>query len=141
MEMDIPEIDGEWPDLAGKALQGLIAQECWYGKTLEEEANVVLIKVDGRWFHLYFDMGIIFWRTSSDEPHESKLADRVGYSYHLKDLGKELGLEGRLVEGMTARPVPGGVAVELSFEGGKRICFKNVDNLTGYDVGGEDRTL
>ncbi len=128
------EIDGNWPDLEGKRLQQLLAQECWYQKNLKEEANVVLIKVEERWYHLYFDIGIVFWRISSDEPHESKPEDTVEYSYHLRDLGVDLDLAGRVIQSCTAKAGPGGSEVEFSFEGGKKISFTNVDNLTSYET-------
>lgn len=133
MKKNEPELDGEWPDLEGKALQELLAQECWYQKDLEEEANVVLIKVEGAWHHLYFDMGILFCRMSQDEPHEIKPEDRAEISYHLRDLGADLDLVGRVIKSCTARAIPGGSKVEISLEGGKKISFKNVNNMTSYE--------
>ncbi len=133
MEKNEPEINGNWPDLEGNRLQEMLAQECWFQKDLEEEANVVLIKVEGIWHHLYFDSAIIFWRISSDEPHEIKPADRAEVSYHLRDLGSELELSGRIIKSCTARAIRGGSEVEFDFDGGKKITFKNVDNLTSYE--------
>ncbi len=134
MKKNEPAIDGEWPDLAGKRLEGLLAQECWYQKDLEEKANVVLIKVEGSWHHLYFDMGTLFCRMSQDEPHEGKPEDGTETSYHLRDLGAELNLVGRVIQGCSTRVIPGGSELELGFEGGRKICFKNVDNLTRYEI-------
>ena len=128
-----PEINGVWPDLEGKCLQEMFAQECWFQKDLEEEANVVLIKVEGTWHHLYFDTAVIFWRISTDEPHEVKPPDRAEVSYHLRDLGAELDLSGRIIKSCTARVIPEGSEVELGLEGGKKITFKNIDNLTSYE--------
>ena len=130
MKKNEPELNGEWPDLEGKTLQGLFAQECWYQKDLEEEANVVLIKVEESWHHLYFDMGTLFCRMTQDEPHEGKPEDGTEISYHLRDLGAELHLVGRLIQSCTARTIPGGSELKLGFEGGKEISFKNVDNMT-----------
>ncbi len=134
MKKNEPELNGEWPDLEGKTLQGLFAQECWYQKDLEEEANVVLIKVEGAWHHLYFDMGTLFCRVSQDEPHEGKPEDSAEISYHLRDLGADLDLSGRVIKSCTARVIPGGSELELGFEVGRKICFKNIDNLTRYEV-------
>jgi hypothetical protein len=128
------EIDGNWPDLEGKRLQQLLAQECWYQKDLEEEANVVLIKVEGRWHHLYFDMGTLFCRVSQDEPHEITPLGSAEISYHLRDLGADLDLVGRVIKSCTVRAIPGGSGLELAFEGGKKICFKNINNITRYEV-------
>ena len=133
MKNDPLEMDGDWPDIEGKRLQQLLAQECWYQKDLEEEANVVLIKVEERWYHLYFDIGIVFWRISRDEPHESKPEDTEEFFYHLRDLGADLDLAGRVIQSCTAKAIPGGVEVVFHFEGGKKISFKNVDNLTRYE--------
>jgi len=134
MKKNEPELNGEWPDLDGKTLQGLLAQECWYQKDLEEEANVVLIKVEGAWHHLYFDMDTLFCRMSQDEPHEDKPEEVAEISYHLRDLGAELDLVGRVIQGCTARVIPGGSELELGFEGGRKIYFKNIDNLTRYEI-------
>ena len=130
MKKNKPELNGEWPDLEGKTLQGLLAQECWYQKDLEEEANVVLIKVEESWHHLYFDMGTLFCRVSQGEPHEGKPEDGSEISYRLRDLGSELDLVGRLIKSCTARTFPEGSELEFGFEGGKKISFKNVDNMT-----------
>ena len=134
MKKNEPELNGEWPDLEGKTLQGLLAQECWYQKDLEEEANVVLIKVEGSWHHIYFDMGTLFCRMSQDEPGEIKPEDGAEISYHLRDLGTELDLVGRGINSCTARTIPGGSELELAFEGGRKISFKNIDNLTRYEI-------
>ena len=128
------ETDGNWPDLEGKRLQQLLVQECWYQKNLEEEANVVLINIGGGWHHLYFDMGTLFCRMSQYEPHEVTPVGSAEISYHLRDLGADLDLTGRVIQSCTARVIPGGSEVELGFEGGKKICFKNIDNLTKYEV-------
>ena len=128
------EIDGNWPDLEGKRLQQLLAQECWYQKDLEEEANVVLIKLEGGWHHLYFDMGTLFCRMSQDEPHAVTPLGSAETSYHLRDLGADFDLVGRVIKSCTARVIPGGSELEFAFEGGKKICFKNIDNLTRYEV-------
>jgi hypothetical protein len=127
------EINGEWPELEGKTLQELLAQECWYQKDLEEEANVVLIKVEGTWHHLYFDMGTLFCRMSQDEPKEITPEDSAEISYHLRDLGADLDLVGRVIESCTARLIPGGSKVEIGLEGDKKISFKNVNNMTSCE--------
>ncbi|MBE9537409.1 MAG: hypothetical protein IMF07_09555 [Proteobacteria bacterium] len=134
MKKNEPEINGEWPDLEGKTLQELLAQECWYQKDLEEEANVILIKAEGTWHHLYFDMGTLFCRMSQDEPHEITTEDRAEISYHLRDLGVDLDLVGRVIKSCSAKVIPGGSKVEIGFEGGKKISFKNVDNMTSYET-------
>ena len=88
------------------------------------------MKVEGDWHHLYFDMGVLFCRTSREEPHECRPLKGAEISYRLRDLGAELDLAGLLIERCTARAVPGGALLELGFEGGKGISFSNVDNMT-----------
>ena len=134
MKNNEPELNGEWPDLDGKTLQGLFVQECWYQKDLEEEANVVLIKVEEAWHHFYFEMDILFCRTSQDEPHEGKPEEVAEISYRLRDLGAELDLVGRIINSCSARTIPRGSELELGFEGGRKISFKNIDNLTRYEI-------
>ena len=71
---------------------------------------------------------------SQDEPHEGKPEAGTEVSYHLRDLGAELDLIGRVIKSCSARTIPGGSELELDFEGGKKISFKNVNNMTSYEI-------
>src|SRR6516165_3282035 len=64
------DINGDPPALAGLTCQELLVQQYWYSGRLEDEANVIFLKFGQRWYRLYFDSGIIFWRPQ-DSPPES----------------------------------------------------------------------
>jgi hypothetical protein len=57
MKSEELSVNGEWPDLKTKIIEKLIAQEYWYKGKLDEAANVIWLKISGKWFRLYFDYG------------------------------------------------------------------------------------
>jgi hypothetical protein len=81
------EVNGIVPDIKNKILGEMYVQEYWYDGTLEEEANVVYLKISDNWFRLYFDHTIIFWRQNEDDfkPFNDS-------TYKLRNLGVELGI-------------------------------------------------
>lgn len=81
-------IVGEWPNLIGGVVQEVIAQEFWCDRELEDEANVLYLKVSDKWHRLYFDYEVIFWQTGSNGLDDPSAYRGKEFGYPLRDLAK-----------------------------------------------------
>ncbi|OHX35991.1 hypothetical protein BJL95_02825 [Methylomonas sp. LWB] len=134
MEPEELSVNGEWPDLKTKVIEKLIAQEYWYQGKLEEAANVIWLKISGKWYRLYFDYGIVFWRESNETPHYVKPEASGDYDYPLNDLTEKCDLSGKAIESCEGSVITGGSQVVFKFENGKIIKFKNIDDFTSIET-------
>ena len=125
------EVNGEPPPLDGRVCEGLIAEEYWHNGVIDEPANVVWLRFNRTWHRLYFDCGIVFWRTAVDEPRPYTMPE-LHAEVKLADLGKMLGIAGDILRHYEMRPVSAGSEVQFSFESGRVVVFKNVDDRTTY---------
>lgn len=125
------EIDGDWPALDGEQLEELLCSEIWYREELEEPANVIHLKIEGRWLRLYFDCGIIFWRTGHDGPKEYEMPECES-RVKVVDVGRKYGLVNSLLESVTGRLTSDGSEVLFRFTNGRSITFSNVGDNTTY---------
>src|SRR5687768_16750327 len=106
------EINGEPPELAGLRCEELLCQEFWCRDERVDPANVSYLKCDGRWHRLYFDCGIIFWRTNEDRP-EAWSAPEVDWVYPLVDVAERFSLKNAMVESVETESIEGGSRVSL----------------------------
>jgi hypothetical protein len=131
MELIDLEVNGEWPELEGKALHTLICVEMLYDGKIAERANVNYLKFEDTWYRLYFDCGIIFWRKEKQEPIEFD-ATELNSSFRNVDIGKQLGLEGLTVTSIKANSFESGSEVIFIFEGGRHITFFDHNDVSDY---------
>ncbi len=131
--MEKPFIHGKPPELDEKICEELICQQYCYRGRIIDEANAVYLRFAGQWHMLYFDCGTIFWAEDEDGPMTVE-ATEEGYSCPLIDLGEEYGLKGKVVVSCEGRRIPGGAEVELSFENGTRLIFRNENGINSYVV-------
>ncbi|PPD04180.1 MAG: hypothetical protein CTY29_06665 [Methylobacter sp.] len=134
MKSEELSVNGEWPDLKTKIIEKLIAQEYWYKGKLNEAANVIWLKISGKWFRLYFDYGIVFWRESNEEPHYVKPEANEDYDYPLNDLTEKYNLSGKAIESCEGSVISGGSQVVFKIENGKTIKFKNINDATSIET-------
>ena len=66
--MEELEFNGVVPAIEGEVVAELLCIEMWCDGNLEEQANVIYLKIDECWHRHYFDCGIIFWRRDSVPP-------------------------------------------------------------------------
>ncbi|WP_148261962.1 hypothetical protein [Methylomonas methanica] len=134
MEAEELSVNGEWPDLKTKVVEKLIAQEYWYKGELVEAANVLWLKVSGKWHRLYFDYGIVFWRESNEEPHYVKPDANEDYDYPLNDLTEKYNLYGKTIESCEGAVIAGGSQVVFKFVNSKTIIFKSINDSTSIET-------
>jgi len=124
-------INGEWPALEGKALQAMICHEMYFEGELEELANIVSLKVSGKWLKLYFDYDIIFWRNAKAPSEECGILEQDSY-FKLTDVAKKFSFQGDIVDRLDARIIENGVEVAFNFNSGKSIIFSSINDISNY---------
>ena len=132
-------INGEQPRLEGKKPLELICHEMYYHGKLEELANVSHLHVDGKWYRLYFDYSIVFWRTQeSDQSHEnspqSYKIEELDCSFIAVDVAEKLKLKNEVIKSITPTIVNNGLEVKFDFGNDKSLIFSNIDDISSYRV-------
>ncbi len=128
-------INGQWPKLEGTQLEELLCEEFWYDQKLEEQANIIHIKVNNKWLRLYFDYGTIFWRNKSKKPEQSKfIQNGIKTEFRVIDLAKLKNIKGEFITKVDPSNITGGSQVLFSFSNGVKIKFKNIDDVTEYET-------
>ena len=130
--MEPLSINGDPPRLDGQRCDAILCQEYWHGGRLVEPANVAFLCFEGRWYRLYFDFGIVFWRNSEDGPEPFR-APEISSEYPVVDVAKKRGLRGLKLLGYRMEPLADcGARVTFEFDGGTRLAFRSVDDVTTY---------
>ncbi|MDH5668532.1 MAG: hypothetical protein OEY86_11020 [Nitrospira sp.] len=127
------EIHGQWPSVDGETLKALLCQEYHYGGVLAEPANVIYFRVGSVWHRLILDSGVIFWHVAKSGP-ESFVAHEIKAEYKIIDLGRKCGVVGSEIKAIEPIPIQRGVGVSLSFSDGRKIIFRNQDDVTTYET-------
>jgi hypothetical protein len=132
---DIPplEINGEPPVLAGMTCDGLIRQAYVHKSELVVPAHAIYLLFAGTWHRLYFDYGIIFWRTQPEPPKAWSVKEE-GWDYPHSDLGAEARVTGVRLDGYEMEPTLYGSKVTFHFANDCSIVVEDVNDLTSYQV-------
>ena len=124
------EMDGSPPQLIDMNCEELLCQQYWYAGEMADEADVVWLKLAGRWYQLFFDSGVVHWREQEKGPEigEGTVGDVLAYP--LVDLGTRFGLKGRVVSGTSLVDTSEGEAYSLAFEQVGTLVFVNLGDRT-----------
>ncbi len=125
------EVEGEWPALGGASCDRLIVEEYCHAGELCDAANVVWLRVGASWYRLTIDCGIVIWRRSDEGP-AGYLMPELEAEARLRDLGNELGLDGKALDDVVGAATPEAVEVCFSFRGGPQLTFRQVADRTIY---------
>ena len=125
--MDPLEVNGEQPRIEGQHCEELLALEFWHAGELQESANQLYLKFAGQWHRLYFDYGIVFWRSNQEAPVDY-YAEEIQSEFKLRDIGSCHSVRGTTLEEIRTAAVPGGSRVELRFQGGKSVAVACIDD-------------
>ncbi len=126
-------INGTAPALAGRTCHAFICQQFFADGRVEDEANVTFLQFDGAWFRLYFEPGLIFWRSGVDTPHPWEVPEE-GWEYPHVDLGKVADVIGRTLIRYDMWPTQDSARVSFEFENGKRILIEHRNDRGRYVV-------
>jgi hypothetical protein len=126
-------INGVAPDLAGRICQGFVCQQFFADGVLCDEANVTFLQFEGQWFRLYFEPGLIFWRSGVDVPHPWEVSENQ-WRYPHVDLGKTAGVIGQRLVRYDMWPTKDSARVSFEFANGKRILIEHKNDRGRYVV-------
>lgn len=129
--MDLLSVNGEAPNLAGRRCDAILCVEYRHGGQLVEPVNVAHLCFNGTWHRLYFDYGIVFWRSGEGRP-ESYDAVELDASYQVVDVASPRGLLGVCLSRYEMSSIDGGARVSFAFENGRGLEFRCVDDITSY---------
>jgi hypothetical protein len=133
MSPEVVDINGDQPGIVGQICEALIAIEYSHEGTVVEPANVIFLRFASRWYRLYFDFGIVFWRASETGP-EGFVGDELDASFQPQDIGTTFGVTGRRLAAITYDAIVDGSRVVLRFEDGRQIKFECQMDVTRYSA-------
>jgi hypothetical protein len=116
----LPEINGTEPLALGQTCTGLAVIACYEGSALDDPANVTYLRFGEAWHRIYFEPGIVFWR-SGDGPQQP-VNSSLESGLVLNDLSELPAVDGHTLLGIeyTANEA-GDVAARFRFEGGAEL--------------------
>jgi hypothetical protein len=124
------EVDGAPPKLQGCCCEGLLCQQYWYGGELADEADVVWLKVGGRWHQLFFDGGVVHWRNHGAEPEARRGSPDGVLTYPMVDLAARYGLKDETIAYTSLAETTEGEIFSLAFEQAGTLMFVNLGDRT-----------
>ena len=124
------EIDGIPPRLTDQLCEELLCQQYWYQGKLDQEVDVLFLKVNGRWHQLYFDAAIVFWRVQQEAPVPVEQQAGSPFDYPLINLGEKFGIKDSIITECITEPLVEGARVTLVFEDKGSLLITHSDNRT-----------
>ena len=124
------EIDGIPPKLANQVCEELLCQQYCYLGQLQQEVDVMQLKVNGHWHQLYFDNGIIFWRLQDQAPKAYEAQPDDPMTYPLIDLGEKYDLKQSVISECITEALPEGARVSFIFENNGTLIVSHSNNKT-----------
>ena len=123
-------MDGTPPELTGSSCDELLCQQYWYAGELADEADVLWLKLAGKWYQLFFDAGVVHWRDQAGEPEVRVSSEDGLLAYPLVDLAARFGLNGRVVSDTSLVETDEGEAFSLVFDQAGTLTFVNLGDRT-----------
>lgn len=127
------QLNGDPPELAGKACEGFLCESFVHEGKLEANANVTHLKFAGAWHRLYFEPGLIFWRASSSDPTAWAVPEE-GWSYPHTDIAELAGLIGEVLQTYEMDVGDSSARVTFRFRNGKQVVIEDEDDRTSFRV-------
>ncbi|KZN66427.1 hypothetical protein N473_08535 [Pseudoalteromonas luteoviolacea CPMOR-1] len=125
------DINGKVPNLIDHVLEELLCTEMWSEGTLEDQANVIYLKVNGCWFRHFFDCAIVFWRNQDKAPKSYEMQELDSY-FKVVDLAHNLDIKGLKIRSFETYSIKGGSEFVFTFENSRSIVFTNINDITVY---------
>lgn len=92
---------------------------------------MIWLRFHAVWYELFFDVGSVFWRIANDTPKAYKMTE-LNAEVRPVDLANEFGLIGDQLTSYAATHILNGIEVSFTFESGKSLAFRNVNDRTHY---------
>jgi len=127
MLLDDFSLVGQPPELAGRTLRELIGQDYRYREDSAHSPDQVFLLVEGQWWRTFTDGPHLHWQARQEAPRAWE-SPEDGISALLRDLGRELGLRGEVLNGWSHGVWNSSPALSLNFEDGRQINFFTGDD-------------
>ena len=124
------ETDGIPPRLNNQVCEELFCQQYCYRGQLQQNVDVLLLKVNGRWHQLYFDEGIVFWRLQTEQPKVLEAQPGDLMTYPLIDVGEKHALKQAVISDCITETMLGGARVSFVFEDKGTLIVVHKNNKT-----------
>jgi len=124
------ETDGIPPRLNNQVCEEILCQQYCYRGQLQQDVDVLLLKVNGGWHQLYFDEGIVFWRLQTEQPKALEAQPGDPMTYPLIDMGEKYALKQSVISDYITEPLLGGARVSFVFEGKGSLIVVHKNNRT-----------
>ncbi len=124
------ETDGIPPRLTNQECEELLCQQYYSRGELQQEVDVLLLKVNKRWHQLYFENGVVFWRLQDEEPKAIEAQPSDPFSYPLIDIGEKYSLRQSTIGDCVTEPLLNGARVSFVFENRGTLIISHNDNKT-----------
>ncbi|OIO72530.1 MAG: hypothetical protein CO186_05025 [Zetaproteobacteria bacterium CG_4_9_14_3_um_filter_49_83] len=116
--MDELYVNGDVPQIEGKRCEAFLCQDYRAEGVVEDRAYITHVCFEGAWYRLYFEPFLIFWRSSTEAPEETR---EPGFEFGLEDIGTKCHIKGALLISLAQEVVAEGVKVKFSFENGRSV--------------------
>lgn len=127
------EINGTPPAIIGQVCEGFICEGYTYKDELVSSANVTYLKFNSKWFRLYFEFRLVFWREFKDEPKPWEVSEESWIYPHI-DIGTLFGIIGQKLASYEMLPTQTGSKVLFNFANGQRITIEDCNDVASYVV-------
>lgn len=124
------QIDGIPPRLNSQACEEFICQQYRYRGRLQQEVDVLLLKVNGRWHQLYFENGTVYWRLQGEAPKVRAAQPDDPLSHPLVDLGENYKLKECVIADCITEPLLDGARISFVFEHKGTLVVSHSNNNT-----------
>lgn len=119
--------DGIPPKINEQLCEGLLCQQYCYRGKVQQEVDILLLRVNDRWYQLYYEEGALFWRLQEGEPAVVESKPEDPFSYPLIDVGERYGLTQMVIRTCFTESLLNGARVTFVFEerGSLVVTFKD----------------
>jgi len=124
------ETDGIPPRLTNQECEELLCQQYYNQGQLQQEVDVLLLKVNKRWHQLYFENGVVFWRLQDEEPRAVETQPGDPFNYPLIDIGEKYSLKQSVINDCVTESLLNGARVSFVFEDKGTLIISHNDNKT-----------
>ena len=110
-----------------------ICQQFLVDGVVEDEANVTFLEFGREWHRLYFEPGLIFWRSGVDRPLPWEVPDE-GWTFRHVDVGQLAGIVGKTLIRYNMWPTKDSARVLFEFDNARTILIEHRHDRGRYVV-------
>lgn len=126
-------VNGEPPDLTGQICEAFLCEAHLHAGEVISSANVSYLKFDGSWHRVYFDCGIVFWRSQSEPPTDYEMPEHSS-SCQITDVGRAAGVVGQSLDAYSMISTLTGSRITFRYTSGRQVVLEDSGDVTSFAV-------